>query len=304
MPSYRHLLLLLAPAAVLSVSDDGTSTMETAASQLPDFIETAHLAPRGSFPPWKNVHPVLHVRADQMNEVIEIPSDQMSGVVRVTYDPDLEANKESLKPATSPTLVSPLVERGPPAPKSAGVGDNVCALHREPGLAFNTRFVHLKTECRPEKSERAYETTCRSIHGFDTVPLQRECPVNFICVQLPESAGRLKVTGIECRPVETAKKASTSNSGGIIRTITQFFKAPPKGYKKLHFDAYTFDRNGNQIKVQYIDGVADGSIFKREVQANALIVDKLANINGEGVYFDAYAGTSFITLEWWWRRSV
>lgn len=301
MPSYRHLLLLLAPAPVLSVSDDGTSTMETAASQPHDFIETAHLAPRGSFPPWKNVHPVLHVRADQMNEVIEIPSDQMSGVVRVTYDPDLEADKESLIPATSPTLVSPLVKRAPTALK--GRGDDICATHHEPGMSFNTAFFNMKTECRPERSQRAYETTCRSIHGFETAALQRECPVNFICVQLPASPNRRNVPDIECRSGEGAKKASSSNTGGILRTSTQFFVSPPNRYKHLHFDAYTFDRNGNQIKVQFIEGVADASPFKREVQTNALIADKLANVNGEGIYFDTYAGETFVTLEWWWRRT-
>ncbi|KAE9981641.1 hypothetical protein EG328_011475 [Venturia inaequalis] len=304
MLPYRHLLLLLAPAAVLSapLSDDATSTLETdvSLSQLPGFVKPAQLAPKGSYPPWENDHyPVLHLRADQAHEAIEIPADQMSGRIRVTYDPDLEANKESVKPATSPAPVSPLVKRG--GQPNPTVGEGICATHTEPQFP-GTTFSHAGSECRPEKDPRAYDVTCRSHNRWGvTTHLERFCPVRFICVQLPEPAKPPKTSQIDCRSEVDAKKASTSTVGGLIKTVTKFF-ASPKGYTKLHFDAFTFDRNAHQIQVKSIDMIDDGNIFLRHTNANAMSVDKWANTNGEAVAFQAYVGNAFVTLEWWWRK--
>ncbi|KAE9987636.1 hypothetical protein EG327_003744 [Venturia inaequalis] len=304
MLPYRHLLLLLAPAAVLSapLSDDATSTLETDVSQLPGFVKPAQLAPKGSYPPWENDHyPVLHLRADQAHEAIEIPADQMSGVIRVTYDPDLEANKERVKPATSPAPVSPLVRRGKSPPKPT-IGEGICALFHAPEFP-NQRWQHIRTVCRPEMGPRNYEVTCGSTNPPGISDHQDKlCPVRTICVQLPEPAKPPRTPQIDCMSEVDAKKASTSTAGGIIKTITKFFPSP-KGYTKLHFDAFTFDRNAHQIQVQSIDMIDDGNLFLRHTNANAMSVDKWANTNGEAVAFQAFSGGSFITLEWWWRTA-
>ncbi|KAE9971902.1 hypothetical protein BLS_004236 [Venturia inaequalis] len=295
MHSYQYLLLLLAPAAVLSApfagTDDAISNLEAAAPQPFGLVETADLAPRGSYPPWRNVHSVIEVRAEQMHEAIEIPSDQMSGVVRVTYDPDLEANDESLT-RTSPVPRSPLAKRG--------AGSNLCNIYTDRKVP-RANFLNANTRCVPEKSERAYEVYCKA-GGYRVGPFSQECPNNYVCFQLPDNPEH--PSEIECRAKEQTTKASSSTARGIIRTITKFFTKPPANYKKLHFDAYTIDRNGHQISVPEIKMIVDGSMFKSGEGVNSLIVDKVANPNGEGIYFLTDPHQTFVTLEWWWRRGI